>query len=56
MNLYENMAYFCFIPEINADIYIISKGPLYNKIKDENEFKNNKFKKLLFFIKKKSKE
>ena len=56
LNLYENMAYFCFIPEINADVYIISKGPLYNKIKDENDFKNNKFKKLLFFIKKKSKE
>jgi vacuolar-type H+-ATPase subunit I/STV1 len=56
LKLYDNMAYFCLIPEINADIYIISKGPLFNKIKEENDFKNNKLKKLLFLIKKKSKE
>ena len=55
LNLYDNMAYYCFIPEINSDIYFISNGPLYNKIKEEINFKNGKFKKLLFFIKKKSK-
>ena len=55
LNLYDNMAYYCFIPEINSDIYFISNGPLYNKIKEEINFKNGKFKKLLFIIKKKSK-
>ena len=53
LNLYDNMSYFSFIPEINSDIYIISKGPLYNKIKDELDLKNCKLKKLLFFLKKK---
>ena len=55
LNLYDNMAYYCFIPEINSDIYFISNGPLFDKIKEEINFKNGKFKKLLFFIKKKSK-
>ena len=55
LNLYDNMAYYCFIPEINSDIYFISNGPLFDKIKEEIIFKNGKFKKLLFFIKKKSK-
>ena len=52
LNLYDNMAYYCFIPEINSDIYFISNGPLFDKIKEEINFKNGKFKKLLFFIKK----
>ena len=53
LDIYDNMSYFSFIPEINSDIYIISKGPLYNKIRDVIDLKNNKLKKLLFFIKKK---
>ena len=55
LNLYDNMAYYCFIPESNSDIYFISNGPLFDKIKEEINFKNGKFKKLLFYIKKKSK-
>ena len=55
LNLYDNMSYNCFIPEINSDIYFISNGPLYNKIKDEINFKNGKSKKLLFLIKKRNK-
>ena len=55
LNLYDNMSYNCFIPEINSDIYFISNGPLYNKIKEEINFKNGKSKKLLFLIKKRNK-
>ena len=53
LNFYDNRSYYCFIPEINYDMYIISNGPLYNKIKDKIDFKASKFKKLLFLIKKK---
>ena len=53
LNFYDNRSYYCFIPEINYDMYIISNGPLYNKIKDKIDFKTSKFKKLLFLIKKK---
>ena len=51
LNYYDNMSYYSYIDEIKAEIYIISKGTLFNKIKEKFEVKNIKNKKLLFFIK-----
>ena len=53
LDYFENMSYHCLIPEINAELYIISKGPLYNQIEEKYDFNNGKNKKLLFIIKSK---
>ena len=53
LNLFDNMCYYGQLPEINADLYIVSNGILFNKIRERIELKNSKIKKLLFFIKKK---
>ena len=53
LNLFDNMCYYSQLPEINADLYIVSNGILFNKIRERIELKNSKIKKLLFFIKKK---
>ena len=53
LNLFDNMCYYCQLSQINADLYIVSNGVLFNKIRERVELKNSKIKKLLFFIKKK---
>ena len=53
LNFFDNMCYHSQLSNINADLYIISNGALFNKIRDRIELKNSKIKKLLFFIKKK---
>ena len=53
LNLFDNMCYYGQLPEINADLYIVSNGILFNKLRERIELKNSKIKKLLFFIKKK---
>ena len=52
LNFFDNTCYHCHEPNINADIYIVSNGTLFNNIKERVELKNSKIKKLLFFIKK----
>jgi len=54
LSYYENMCYYCSVNEINANVYIITKGPVFNKIKEKIDYKVTKFKRLLFFIKKKA--
>ena len=51
LDCFNSMAYYCLIPEINSELYIISKGPLFNKIEEKYDFNNGKNKKLLFIIK-----
>ena len=53
LNYYDNMSYYCYIEKIKAELYILSKGVLFNKIKEKFDVKSIKNKKLLFFIKKK---
>ena len=53
LNLFENTCYYCQLSQINADLYIVSNGVLFDKIRERVELKNSKIKKLLFFIKKK---
>ena len=49
---FENMAFKSSISEINSDLYIFSKGPVFNQIDLKYEFDNGKNKRLLFVIKK----
>ena len=51
LDCFNSMAYYCLIPEINSELYIISKGPLFNQIEEKYDFNNGKNKKLLFIIK-----
>jgi len=51
LDCFNSMAYYCLIPEINSELYIISKGTLFNQIEEKYGFNNGKNKKLLFIIK-----
>ena len=53
LDCFENMAYYCDIPNINYELYIVSKGPIFNQIKEKYYFNKGKNKKLLFVLKKK---
>ena len=53
LDCFENMAYYCDIPNINSELYIVSKGPIFSQIKEKYYFNKGKNKKLLFVIKQK---
>ena len=53
LDCFENRSLYCFISEINSDLYIISKGPFYNQIDKKYFFNIGKSKKLFFIIKSK---
>ena len=53
LDCFESKSYYCYIPEINCDLYIISKGPYYNQIDKKYDFNIGKNKKLFFIIKNK---
>ena len=53
LDCFENMSYHCNIPEINSELFIISKGPYYTQIENKYDFNSGKNKKLLFILKNK---
>ena len=53
LDCFENRSFYCFISELNSDLYIISKGPFYNQIDNQYYFNRGKTKKLFFIIKNK---
>ena len=53
LDCFENTSYHCNIPEINSELFIISKGPYYTQIENKYDFNNGKNKKLLFILKNK---
>ena len=53
LDCFESLAYYCDISNINSELYIVSKGPIFNQIKEKYYFNLGKNKKLLFIIKKK---
>ena len=53
LDCFESTAYYCNITNINSELYIVSKGPIFNQIEEKYDFNNGKNKKLLFIIKQK---